>query len=51
VGLVGDAGAVSVLYGAGIGLRATGNQLWHQDSAGIADTAEIADQFGFSLPT
>jgi hypothetical protein len=45
-----NAGAVNVLYGgSGTGLRATGNQLWHQDSSGIADPAETFDQFGFTL--
>jgi len=46
-----DAGAVNVLYGAGVGLRANGNQLWHQNSTGIADVAEFDEDFGISLPT
>jgi hypothetical protein len=46
-----NAGAVNVLYGSKIRLRATDNQLWHQNSAGIADTAETDDQFGLELPT
>ena len=33
----------------GGGLTSTGNQLWHQDSAGIADTAEAGDSFGGAL--
>jgi FG-GAP repeat len=44
-----DAGAVNVLYGSELGLRADGNQLWYQDSTGIADTAEGFDSFGASL--
>jgi FG-GAP repeat len=44
-----DAGAVSVLYGDAGGLSATGNQLWDQDSAGVADSAEQDDGFGFVL--
>jgi FG-GAP repeat protein len=44
-----DAGAVNVIYGAGVGLRADGNQFWHQDSDGILDAAEAEDLFGFSL--
>ena len=49
VGSVEDAGAVNLIYGAGVGLRATGNQLWHQDGTGIADAAEVADSFGSAL--
>ena len=37
VGSLGSAGAVNVIYGAGVGLRATGNQLWHQNSTNVAD--------------
>jgi hypothetical protein len=51
VGSIGFAGAVNAIYGAGVGLRANGNQLWHQDSTGIADEAETGDFFGDSLPT
>ena len=46
---VGDAGAVNVLYGSSGGLTATGDQSWHQDVAGIEDTAETDDYFGYSL--
>ena len=47
----GDAGAVNVLYsgGFGIGLSDVGNQRWHQNSAGIEDSAEAGDEFGSSL--
>jgi hypothetical protein len=48
-GLVESAGALNVLYGTAHGLRAAGNQLWHQDSPGILDDAEIGDFFGFPL--
>jgi hypothetical protein len=51
VGIVTNAGAVQVLYGAGGGLTATGDQLWHQDSAGIEDGAEQNDWFGQTLAT
>jgi hypothetical protein len=44
-----DAGAVNVLYGSRQRLTATGNQLWTQDSPGIADVAENDDAFGDSL--
>jgi hypothetical protein len=40
------AGAVNVIYGTAGGLAATGNQMWHQDSAGIAGGAEQTDHFG-----
>jgi hypothetical protein len=47
----GDAGAVNVIYsgGAGIGLSDVGNQRWHQNSAGVEDSAEVGDEFGSSL--
>jgi hypothetical protein len=51
VGFGGSAGAVNVIYGAALGLSADGNQLWHQDSPGIEDAAELLDNFGLSLPT
>jgi hypothetical protein len=44
-----DAGAVNVLYGSDAGLVAAGSQLWHQDSPGILDLAELADIFGDAL--
>jgi disulfide bond formation protein DsbB len=46
VGTVVDAGAVNVMYGSAAGLAAAGNQIWSQDSPGILDTAEEAEQFG-----
>src|SRR6266567_1818440 len=39
-------GAVSVLYGSAAGLSADGNQLWSQESPGIADSSEDLDEFG-----
>jgi FG-GAP repeat len=39
-------GAVNVLYGSDRGLRARGNQLWHQDSPGILETNEASDSWG-----
>jgi hypothetical protein len=50
-----DAGAVQILYGSTNGLTTTGNQLWSQDSTGVADSSETAsghdvpENFGFSL--
>jgi hypothetical protein len=46
LGAVGSAGAVSVLYGSGAGLTATGSQLWHQDVPDVEDGAESSDVFG-----
>ena len=43
------AGAVNVIYGSAGGLASAGNQLWHQNSAGIADAAESGDRFGAAL--
>lgn len=44
-----DSGVVHVLDGSPTGLRASGSQLWHQDSPGIADRAEAGDHFGKAL--
>jgi hypothetical protein len=43
------AGAVNVLYGTATGLSATGNQFWHQNSAGVVDAAETDDRFSHAL--
>lgn len=43
------AGMVNVLYGTSGGLTAERNRTWHQDSGGIAGSAELGDTFGFSL--
>jgi len=50
---VNNQGAVNVIYGSAFGLhRSVGHndQLWSQDSGGIADTGEAFDCFGVSLP-
>jgi FG-GAP repeat protein len=50
-----SAGAVSVLYGSSVGLRATASgttpsdQFWTQNSSGVDDAAEDGDGF-WSLP-
>ena len=44
-----NAGAVNLLLGSAAGLTAAGDQLWHQDSGGILDLAELDDQFGHAL--
>jgi hypothetical protein len=49
VGTVAAAGAVNVLYGSAAGLSAAGNQLWHQQRAGVADATEPGDRFGSAL--
>jgi FG-GAP repeat len=49
VGTVSDAGAINVLYGTATGISATGNQFWHQNSAGVLDAAEAGDRFGAAL--
>ncbi len=49
VGGFGYAGAVQVLYGTASGLSASGNQLWHQNSPGVLETAEANDRFGVGL--
>ncbi|MGH2556056.1 MAG: hypothetical protein ACRDHO_10120, partial [Actinomycetota bacterium] len=49
VSSVTNPGAVAVLYGGRSKLTTSANQLWHQNSSGIRDTAERHDQFGFAL--
>jgi FG-GAP repeat len=43
------AGAVNVLYGSAGGLTATGNQVWSQDSPGVANLTQPRDLFGSAL--
>ena len=49
IGAVGNAGLVHVIYGSAAGLTSAGSQIWHQNSAGIADSAEAFDSFGYPL--
>ena len=49
VGAIADAGSVNAIYGSASGLTSAGQQLWHQNSAGIADSAEAGDRFGTAL--
>jgi hypothetical protein len=51
VSAMADAGSVSVIYGTANGLRASGNQVWNQDSPNIRDSAQAGDQFGWALTT
>jgi hypothetical protein len=46
-----DAGMVSVIYGTANGLNATTPpaQVWHREIAGIEDSAQPLDRFGFTL--
>jgi hypothetical protein len=46
-----DPGSVNVDYGTAKGLRRRREQLWNQDGAGILDSGEPGDQFGFALPS
>jgi disulfide bond formation protein DsbB len=46
---VSNAGAVNILYGSAIGLTATGNQLWSQNSSDVLGVAEGNDSFGSVL--
>jgi hypothetical protein len=46
-----EAGAVNVIHGSSTGLRANGNQFWHQGSPGLPDEPEPFDRFGWSLAT
>ncbi len=49
VGTLAGAGAANVIHGSGAGLSSAANQLWHQNSAGISETAETNDAFGSAL--
>jgi len=49
IGTIVDAGAASVIYGSPSDLTSTGNQLWYQDSTGIAGKSEKSDVFGWGL--
>ena len=51
VGTAPNAGAVSVIYGGSAGLSAAANQLWTQNSGGIADSSEAGDRFGAAVAT
>ncbi len=44
-----DGGVVNVLYGSSTGIVSAGNQLWHQNSAGIRNSVQAKDRFGWSL--
>lgn len=44
-----DAGAVNVLYGSATGLTASDDQLFTQDSPGVAGAAEAGDRFGSAV--
>ncbi len=51
IGTVSNAGAVTVLYGSGLGLSATviPAQFWHQTRSAVEDSAEEGDSFGAAL--
>lgn len=42
-------GAVQVLYGSRSGLRAAGDQIWHQGKSGVPGNNEAGDNFGRAL--
>jgi hypothetical protein len=48
-GAIADSGAVQVLYGSASGVVGAGSQVWSQNSAGVADSAEPGDRFGGGL--
>jgi hypothetical protein len=45
----GPCGAVNVLYGAAGGLSAAGNQLWTEETPGIAEECDVQARFGLAL--
>jgi hypothetical protein len=48
VGSIADAGAFNAIYGGSSGLGSAGNQIWDQNSSGIAGQAEAGDQLGLA---
>ena len=48
-GVVGESGAVNVLYGSGVGPTAEGNQWWYQDLPEVLGGSEWGDGFGTAL--
>ena len=44
-----NAGAVHIIYGTSTGLASAGDQFWHQDSSGVANSTAEGDQFGNAL--
>ena len=46
---VSNAGAVQIIYSSSTSLSSSGNQLWHQGAAGILDSKNSGDLFGYSL--
>jgi hypothetical protein len=49
VGAVADAGAVNVIHGSASGLTGSGGQVFTQNSAGVASSAERGDLFAFAM--
>jgi uncharacterized protein (TIGR03437 family) len=45
----GNRGLLQILYGSSGGLNADGNQVFAQGASGLADQAEVTDDFGFKL--
>ena len=50
LGAARDAGAATVLYGGADGLTAARSSAWHQDVAGIAETADVPQSADVDLP-
>ncbi len=48
-GVILDAGAVQIIYGGATGLSTSGDQVFHQEAAGMNDTSEEEDFFGNAL--
>ena len=49
VGVVEDAGAVNIMYGAADGITSARVEIWHQDTGTVGSLAETGDQFGYAL--
>jgi len=46
LGVAADCGMIHVLYGTAAGITAAGDQLWHQNSAGVPEVNEMLDSIG-----
>ncbi|MGH2760703.1 MAG: FG-GAP repeat protein, partial [Actinomycetota bacterium] len=51
IGPVVDAGSAQIVYGSPGGLTTSGDQVLHQDTAGLNDTAEAEDRLAGSIDT
>ncbi len=49
IGAEAGAGSVTILLGSATGITGTGSQVFSENTAGLTETSEAGDQFGFAL--